>query len=52
MLEVKCLSDDKLQNELDKLGFSPGPVLRMYVAITRDRSMITCELTPKAENYL
>ncbi|XP_020747366.2 LEM domain-containing protein 1 isoform X1 [Odocoileus virginianus] len=27
MVEVKCLSDDQLQNELDKLGFSPGPIL-------------------------
>uniref|UniRef100_A0A8C6CSN3 LEM domain-containing protein n=1 Tax=Moschus moschiferus TaxID=68415 RepID=A0A8C6CSN3_MOSMO len=27
MVEVKCLNDDELQNELDKLGFSPGPIL-------------------------
>ncbi|KAF6074858.1 LEM domain containing 1 [Phyllostomus discolor] len=27
MVDVKCLSDDELQHELDKLGFSPGPVL-------------------------
>ncbi|KAM9707082.1 LEM domain-containing protein 1 [Dama dama] len=27
MVEVKCLSDNELQNELDKLGFSPGPIL-------------------------
>ncbi|XP_058394143.1 LEM domain-containing protein 1 isoform X1 [Diceros bicornis minor] len=27
MVDVKCLSDYELQNELDKLGFSPGPIL-------------------------
>ncbi|XP_007470784.1 PREDICTED: LOW QUALITY PROTEIN: LEM domain-containing protein 1 [Lipotes vexillifer] len=27
MVDVKCLSDDELQNELDKFGFSPGPIL-------------------------
>ncbi|XP_036689927.1 LEM domain-containing protein 1 [Balaenoptera musculus] len=27
MVDVKCLSDDELQNKLDKLGFSPGPIL-------------------------
>ncbi|XP_016071298.1 PREDICTED: LEM domain-containing protein 1 [Miniopterus natalensis] len=27
MVDVKCLSDSELQNELDKLGFSPGPIL-------------------------
>ncbi|XP_054546072.1 LEM domain-containing protein 1 isoform X2 [Talpa occidentalis] len=27
MVDVKCLSDYKLQYELDKLGFSPGPIL-------------------------
>ncbi|XP_036923038.1 LEM domain-containing protein 1 [Sturnira hondurensis] len=27
MVDVKCLSDNELQNELDKLGFSPGPIL-------------------------
>ncbi|XP_037011230.2 LEM domain-containing protein 1 [Artibeus jamaicensis] len=27
MVDVKCLSNDELQNELDKLGFSPGPIL-------------------------
>ncbi|XP_015330520.1 LEM domain-containing protein 1 [Bos taurus] len=27
MVEVKCLSDDELQNELHKLGFPPGPIL-------------------------
>ncbi|XP_011813129.1 PREDICTED: LEM domain-containing protein 1 isoform X4 [Colobus angolensis palliatus] len=28
MVDVKCLSDCKLQNQLEKLGFSPGPILR------------------------
>ncbi|XP_036129199.1 LEM domain-containing protein 1 [Molossus molossus] len=27
MVDVKCLSDYELQRELDKLGFSPGPIL-------------------------
>ncbi|XP_059997808.1 LEM domain-containing protein 1 [Lagenorhynchus albirostris] len=27
MVDVECLSDDELQNELDKVGFSPGPIL-------------------------
>ncbi|XP_004685332.1 PREDICTED: LEM domain-containing protein 1 [Condylura cristata] len=27
MVDVKCLSDCKLQYELHKLGFSPGPIL-------------------------
>ncbi|XP_055090754.1 LEM domain-containing protein 1 isoform X2 [Symphalangus syndactylus] len=27
MVDVKCLSDCKLQNQLEKLGFSPGPIL-------------------------
>ncbi|XP_037593287.1 LEM domain-containing protein 1 isoform X4 [Cebus imitator] len=28
MVDAKCLSDCKLQNQLEKLGFSPGPILR------------------------
>ena len=40
MVEVTCLSDDELQNELNKLGFSPGPILRTYAAITRGYSTI------------
>lgn len=52
MVDVKCLSDDELQNELDKFGFSPGPILRMYAASIRDYSMITYKLPPKIENYL
>uniref|UniRef100_A0A9L0TDM2 LEM domain containing 1 n=2 Tax=Equus TaxID=9789 RepID=A0A9L0TDM2_HORSE len=27
MVDVKCLSDCELRAELDKLGFSPGPIL-------------------------
>ncbi|KAM5295308.1 LEM domain-containing protein 1 [Glossophaga mutica] len=27
MVDVKCLSDEELQNELNKLGFSSGPIL-------------------------
>ncbi|XP_017380936.1 LEM domain-containing protein 1 isoform X1 [Cebus imitator] len=27
MVDAKCLSDCKLQNQLEKLGFSPGPIL-------------------------
>uniref|UniRef100_A0A8D2AUS1 LEM domain containing 1 n=1 Tax=Sciurus vulgaris TaxID=55149 RepID=A0A8D2AUS1_SCIVU len=27
MVDVKCLSDYDLQNQLEKLGFSPGPIL-------------------------
>ncbi|KAM8812076.1 LOW QUALITY PROTEIN: LEM domain-containing protein 1 [Rhynchonycteris naso] len=27
MVDVKCLSDSELWNELNKLGFSPGPIL-------------------------
>ncbi|XP_030159337.1 LEM domain-containing protein 1 [Lynx canadensis] len=27
MVDVKCLSDYELQNELNKLGYSPGPIL-------------------------
>ncbi|XP_060034690.1 LEM domain-containing protein 1 [Erinaceus europaeus] len=27
MVDVKCLSDSELQYELDRLGFSPGPIL-------------------------
>lgn len=30
MVDVKFLSDCDLQNELNKLGFSPGPILCMY----------------------
>ncbi|XP_057585297.1 LEM domain-containing protein 1 [Hippopotamus amphibius kiboko] len=33
MVDVKCLSDNELQNELDKLGFSPGPILQLNVTI-------------------
>nr|XP_012314764.1 LEM domain-containing protein 1 isoform X4 [Aotus nancymaae] len=28
MVDAKSLSDCKLQNQLEKLGFSPGPILR------------------------
>uniref|UniRef100_H0V4Y5 LEM domain-containing protein n=1 Tax=Cavia porcellus TaxID=10141 RepID=H0V4Y5_CAVPO len=27
MVDVQCLSDAELQNQLKKLGFSPGPIL-------------------------
>ncbi|KAL2770968.1 LEM domain-containing protein 1 isoform 3, partial [Daubentonia madagascariensis] len=27
MVDVKCLNDCELQNQLEKLGFSPGPIL-------------------------
>uniref|UniRef100_A0A5F4W9P7 LEM domain containing 1 n=1 Tax=Callithrix jacchus TaxID=9483 RepID=A0A5F4W9P7_CALJA len=27
MVDAKCLSDCKWQNQLEKLGFSPGPIL-------------------------
>ncbi|KAM5237792.1 LEM domain-containing protein 1 [Ctenodactylus gundi] len=27
MVNVQCLSDCELQNQLEKLGFSPGPIL-------------------------
>uniref|UniRef100_A0A287D957 LEM domain-containing protein n=1 Tax=Ictidomys tridecemlineatus TaxID=43179 RepID=A0A287D957_ICTTR len=27
MVDVKCLSDCELQNQLEKLGFLPGPIL-------------------------
>ncbi|GAB5583654.1 LEM domain-containing protein 1 isoform X3 [Prionailurus iriomotensis] len=27
MVDVKCLSDYELQNKLNKLGYSPGPIL-------------------------
>uniref|UniRef100_A0A2R8MCU7 LEM domain containing 1 n=1 Tax=Callithrix jacchus TaxID=9483 RepID=A0A2R8MCU7_CALJA len=29
MVDAKCLSDCKWQNQLEKLGFSPGPILRL-----------------------
>ena len=52
MVEVTCLSDAELQNKLNTLGFPPGPILRTYAAIIRRYAVITCELTPKAENHL
>lgn len=36
MVDVKCLSDYELQNKLNKLGYSPGPILRTYAANIRD----------------
>uniref|UniRef100_A0A673SXP6 LEM domain containing 1 n=1 Tax=Suricata suricatta TaxID=37032 RepID=A0A673SXP6_SURSU len=33
MVDVKCLSDYELQNELNKLGFSPGPILQHKATI-------------------
>uniref|UniRef100_A0A8C3WIA1 LEM domain containing 1 n=1 Tax=Catagonus wagneri TaxID=51154 RepID=A0A8C3WIA1_9CETA len=33
MVDVKCLSDEELQSELDKLGFSPGPILQLNATI-------------------
>uniref|UniRef100_A0A8C5W2R3 LEM domain containing 1 n=1 Tax=Microcebus murinus TaxID=30608 RepID=A0A8C5W2R3_MICMU len=29
MVDVKCLDDSELQSHLEKLGFSPGPILRV-----------------------
>lgn len=36
MVDVKCLSNCELRAELDKLGFSPGPILRMYTSDAGD----------------
>lgn len=47
MVDVKSLSDYELQNELNKLGFSPGPILRMYAANIRDGSFLTYKLPAK-----
>ncbi|XP_055225519.1 LEM domain-containing protein 1 isoform X4 [Gorilla gorilla gorilla] len=33
MVDVKCLSDCKLQNQLEKLGFSPGPILQLNIIL-------------------
>lgn len=32
MVDVRCLSDQELQHELNELGYSPGPLLSMYAA--------------------
>ena len=45
---MKGLSDEELQNELDKLGFSPGPILCTYAANVRDKSLITYKPPPKS----
>ncbi|XP_012513311.1 PREDICTED: LEM domain-containing protein 1 isoform X4 [Propithecus coquereli] len=29
MVDVKCLKDCELQSHLEKLGYSPGPILRV-----------------------
>uniref|UniRef100_A0A2R8MU11 LEM domain containing 1 n=1 Tax=Callithrix jacchus TaxID=9483 RepID=A0A2R8MU11_CALJA len=31
MVDAKCLSDCKWQNQLEKLGFSPGPILQLDI---------------------
>uniref|UniRef100_A0A5F5PP97 LEM domain containing 1 n=2 Tax=Equus TaxID=9789 RepID=A0A5F5PP97_HORSE len=33
MVDVKCLSDCELRAELDKLGFSPGPILQLNATV-------------------
>lgn len=39
MVDVQCLSDAELQNQLKKLGFSPGPILRMYTQTQRTKPL-------------
>ena len=34
MVDVKCLSDYELHKHLMKLGFTPGPILRMSAVNT------------------
>ncbi|XP_054419001.1 LEM domain-containing protein 1 isoform X2 [Pteronotus mesoamericanus] len=40
MVDVKCLSDYELQNELHKLGFSPGPILELNAIVVLKGNII------------
>ncbi|KAG8518086.1 LEM domain-containing protein 1 [Galemys pyrenaicus] len=48
MVDVKCLSDYKLQYELDKLGFSPGPILPSTRRVYENKLMQLLVSTPCA----
>ncbi|XP_006094948.1 LEM domain-containing protein 1 [Myotis lucifugus] len=43
MVDVKCLSDYELQNELNKLGFSPGPILCMGIIVLKGNIILSSE---------
>uniref|UniRef100_A0A8I3SA86 LEM domain containing 1 n=1 Tax=Canis lupus familiaris TaxID=9615 RepID=A0A8I3SA86_CANLF len=48
MVDVKSLSDYELQNELNKLGFSPGPILQLNVTIILKGNIILSSEKNKA----
>ncbi|XP_077880798.1 LEM domain-containing protein 1 [Ictidomys tridecemlineatus] len=41
MVDVKCLSDCELQNQLEKLGFLPGPILPFNVLLKEKLKLST-----------
>ncbi|XP_048664970.1 LEM domain-containing protein 1 [Marmota marmota marmota] len=49
MVDVKCLSDCELQNQLEKLGFLPGPILPFNVLLKEKLKLSTekCKETKK-----
>ncbi|XP_046308169.1 LEM domain-containing protein 1 [Marmota monax] len=49
MVDVKCLSDCELQNQLEKLGFLPGPILPSNVLLKEKLKLSTekCKETKK-----
>ncbi|XP_040118796.1 LEM domain-containing protein 1 [Oryx dammah] len=48
MVEVTCLSDDELQNKLNKLGFSPGPILPSTRKVYEKKLVQLLVSTPRA----
>uniref|UniRef100_A0A287AFW6 LEM domain containing 1 n=1 Tax=Sus scrofa TaxID=9823 RepID=A0A287AFW6_PIG len=48
MVDVRCLSDEELQSELDKLGFSPGPILPSTRKVYEKKLMQLLVSTPCA----
>ncbi|XP_006888049.1 PREDICTED: LEM domain-containing protein 1 [Elephantulus edwardii] len=46
MANVKCLSDSELQEELKKLGFSPGPILPSTRKVYEKKLLVLLDLTP------
>ncbi|PNJ00489.1 LEMD1 isoform 11 [Pan troglodytes] len=50
MVDVKCLSDCKLQNQLEKLGFSPGPILQLNI-ILQGNIILSTEKSKKLKKW-
>nr|XP_003938380.1 LEM domain-containing protein 1 isoform X2 [Saimiri boliviensis boliviensis] len=51
MVDAKCLSDCKLQNKLEKLGFSPGPILQLDI-IFQGNIILSTEKSKKLKKRL